>query len=177
MGQTRTRGASASGAAYTPETQHSSAEGTRILDDLADALRDGLFFNPGGPLETAIDTCVEEYGTEDPGADAANDTLNGPLWVMASSARTQHASNYTHVPGANVCNGDLLCSPEAIARSDDIGVIFLTHFRTDMVTFTETETPEETPAGSFFLVVMTFGELNSCEASVRMTSVATATNC
>jgi len=30
------------------------------------ALRDGLFFNPGGPLETALDMCVEEYGTEDP---------------------------------------------------------------------------------------------------------------
>jgi len=132
MRPTRTRGANASGDADTPGAQHRSAEGTRILDDLADAFRDGLFFN------TEIDTCMEEWGCEDPGADAADSTLDGPMCELASSARTQHASNYTAVPNANVCNGDLLDSPEAIADSDATGAIFLA----DMVTFTETETPE-----------------------------------
>jgi len=93
-------------------------------------------------FEEEIDKCVEEWGFEHTDADAANGTLNGAMWDLAASARSQHAGSGTTVPGANVWNGDLFDSPATIADSYAIGATYLAQFRTDRATFAETETAE-----------------------------------
>jgi len=117
---------------YTHPPWHlsSTTDGSLVMDNLTVAFREGLCFNASGLNDAGFDTCMEEWGVDDPAADAANVTLDGPMWCLAASARSAHAgSSVTVVPGANTCNGPLFDAPAAVALSDSIGATFLVQFR------------------------------------------------
>jgi len=156
--------AAQTGAAGGRGYQAASHEGNHFLDNLAVLYANVVFIGvvtsavtppaaaninttdstSSGLSEDAIITLVEEgvgsqSGADDAGVQVVPDAPDGAMWVLAVSARSQHAGGATHVPWANLYNWTLFDSPSAITASDAIATAFLAQFRAARVIFAETQ--------------------------------------